>query len=112
MRQLTSAQREYLRRLAHRLKPVVQIGKQGLTEQVQHSVEQALSARELIKIKFLDFRDQKQALAESLAGAAGGVLVGLIGNIAILYRQQSDVEKRKINLPRIEDRGSKIEDRR
>ena len=108
MRQLTNTQREYLRRLAHSLKPVVQIGKQGLTPPVHVAVDQALSARELIKIKFQDFRDQKQALAEKLASIAGGVLIGVIGNIAILYREQPDPAERKINLPglgRTEDRG-------
>jgi RNA-binding protein len=99
MQKLTNTQRDYLRREAHSLKPVVQIGKQGLTESVQASTEQALSARELIKIKFLDFRDQKQELAEDLAGAVGGMLISVIGNIAILYREQPDPAKRKLVLP-------------
>ncbi len=99
MQKLTNTQRDYLRREAHSLKPIVQIGKQGLTEQVQATIEQALSTRELIKIKFLDFRDQKKELAEELVGALGGALVSVIGNIAILYREQPDPEKRKIVLP-------------
>jgi RNA-binding protein len=78
----------------------VQIGKQGLTSAVQASVDEALNARELIKVKFMDFRDQKQELAEELAGTSGSALVGIIGNIAILYRQQKDPQKRKITLPR------------
>ena len=100
MQRLTNAQRAHLRRLAHHLKPVVQIGKQGLTSGVQASVDEALNARELIKVKFMDFRDQKQELTDELAAASGSVLVGMIGNIAILYRQQKDPQKRKITLPR------------
>jgi RNA-binding protein len=97
---LTNAQRAHLRRLAHHLKPVVQIGKQGLTAAVQASVDETLTAHELIKVKFMDFRDQKRELTEELAIASGSTLVGMIGNIAILYRQQVDPQKRKINLPR------------
>ena len=99
MRKLTNAQRAHLRRLAHHLKPVVQIGKQGLTSGVQASVGEALNAHELIKVKFMDFRDQKHELAEELVAASGSALVGMIGNIAILYRQQPDPEKRRITLP-------------
>ena len=99
MPQLTSTQRTYLRRLAHHLKPVVQIGKLGLTGAVQASVEETLNAHELIKVKFMDFREQKHELAEQLAAASGSALVGIIGNIAIFYRQQSNPQKRKIILP-------------
>src|SRR5262245_54919753 len=100
MQKLSNAQRAYLRRLAHHLKPVVQIGKQGLTAAVQASVDEALNAHELIKVKFMDFRDQKHELTEELAAATGSALAGMIGNIAILYRQQKDPQKRKIALPR------------
>jgi RNA-binding protein len=100
MRTLTNAQRAHLRRLAHHLKPVVQIGKQGLTDAVLASVDETLKAHELIKVKFMDFRDQKRELTEELVAASGSALVGMIGNIAILYRQQADPQKRKINLPR------------
>jgi RNA-binding protein len=99
MQQLTNTQRDYLRRQAHHLKPVVQIGKQGLTAQVQSTVDQALDAHELIKVKFMDFRDQKQELAQEIAAASGGTLIGIIGNIAILYREQPDPQKRKIAIP-------------
>src|SRR5262245_63398019 len=99
MRQLTNAQRAHLRRLAHHLKPVVQIGKQGLTNGVQASVEEALNAHELIKVKFMDFRDQKRELTEELAVGTGSALIGMIGNIVIIYRPQPNPEKRKIMLP-------------
>jgi RNA-binding protein len=100
MQRLTNAQRAHLRRLAHHLKPVVQIGKQGVTEAILASIDETLKAHELIKVKFMDFRDQKRELSEDLVAASGSALVGLIGNIAILYRQQADPQRRKINLPR------------
>jgi RNA-binding protein len=99
MRQLNQSQRAYLRSQAHHLRPVVQLGKNGLTHQVQGMVEQALDAHELIKIKFMDFRDQKRELAEQMAADAGAALITIIGNIAIVYREHADPEKRKIILP-------------
>lgn len=97
---LNNSQRDYLRRLAHNLSPVTQIGKQGLSEAVISSIQQSLTSRELIKVKFLDYRDQKKELSEELAQALGGVLVSVIGNIAIIYRQHPDPEKRTLILPR------------
>jgi RNA-binding protein len=99
MQQLNQNQRAYLRSQAHHLRPVVQVGKNGLTEQVQAMVEQALDAHELIKIKFMDFRDQKRELAEQIALASGGALITIIGNIAVVYREHANPDKRKIALP-------------
>jgi RNA-binding protein len=99
MKQLNNTQKQYLRRMAHDLRPAVQIGKNGLTEQVQMAIDHELSAHELIKIKFQDFKAEKRALTEELAEASSGTLIGLIGNIAILYREQPDPEKRQIKLP-------------
>ena len=99
MRHLTNAQRQHLRRLAHQIKPVVQIGKQGLTDNVRLNVDRALETHELIKVKFLDFQDQKAELTGDLVRTTGSVLIGLVGNIATLYREQPDRDKRKIRLP-------------
>jgi RNA-binding protein len=99
MRQLTNTQKQFLRRAAHDLRPTVQIGKNGLTEEIYAALEHELDAHELIKLKFMDFRDEKQALAETIAERTNGVLIGIIGNVAILYRQQADLEKRRIRLP-------------
>jgi RNA-binding protein len=97
--QLSNTQKQHLRRMAHDLKPAVQVGKNGLTEQVYGALEHELDAHELIKVKFMDFRDEKRELAEELAERTGSALIGIIGNIAIVYRQQADPEKRTIRLP-------------
>jgi RNA-binding protein len=96
---LTSAQRKYLQKLAHHLKPVAFVGKQGLSDQVVAAVGEVFGTHELIKVKFLDFKDQKHELAEDLAHASDSALAGLIGNIAILYRPHNDPLKREIVLP-------------
>ena len=97
---LTTSQRQYLRRIAQALRATVQIGKQGVTQPVMDSIEVELQARELVKLKFMDFRDEKQTLAQQIASDTQSELVALIGNTAIVYREQRDPEKRKVLLPR------------
>jgi RNA-binding protein len=98
-RMLKGSDRKHLRGLAHHLKPVVQVGKQGLIDNLITTVNQALDAHELIKVKFVDFKRQKDELSSELATRTESELAGLVGNVAILYRQHSNVEKRKIRLP-------------
>ena len=92
----TSKDRKQLRGLAHSLKPIVQIGKNGLTETVISSVKMALDTHELIKVKFVDNKELRKELAEKLAVECDALLAGIIGNIAVFYRQNPDIEKRKI----------------
>ena len=96
---LNSTQRQYLRRTAHNLRPVVQIGKQGLTSAVINAVDSALTTHELIKVKFGDFKDEKVELSDQLADATSSTLVALVGNVAILYREHPDKAERTIILP-------------
>jgi RNA-binding protein len=96
---LTSQQRKHLRGLAHHLDPLILVGKQGCTHALVRAAGEALEDHELVKVKFNDFKDEKRALTEELVRRTGSVLVGTIGHVAILYREQPDPEKRKIELP-------------
>jgi RNA-binding protein len=100
MKRLSNTQKQYLRRMAHDMKPVVQIGKNGLTDQVHTAIDHELSAHELIKVKFVDFKEQRKELTDDLVAISKSILIGLIGNVAVLYREQADPEKRRIELPR------------
>ncbi|MCD7868533.1 MAG: ribosome assembly RNA-binding protein YhbY [Clostridiales bacterium] len=96
---MTSKQRAYLKGLAMKLEPVLQIGKGGLTPEVTRSAEEALAARELIKVGILQscLEDPRQ-LAEVLGERTHSQVVQVIGKKIILYRQGKD-DKRKIVLP-------------
>lgn len=96
---LKGFQKKYLKGLAHGLRPVVQIGKEGITEGVIRAVDAGLLRHELIKIKFTDFKDRKEALTCEIETRTGSERVGTIGHTAILYRPQTDPEKQKIALP-------------
>lgn len=99
MKKLNGADRKYLRSLAHELKPLVQVGKSGITEGLIQSVNDVLDQHELVKVRFLEFKDEKKELAQEIAEKAPCEQVGMIGHIAIYYREQSDPEKRKIQWP-------------
>ncbi len=99
MNTLTNNQRAYLRKLAHDLKPVVHIGRQGVTTAIIQAIDTALTAHELIKVKYGEFKDEKAALTQQIVAATASTLVSIIGNIAIIYRPSPDDDKRHIVLP-------------
>lgn len=95
---LTSQQRKHLRSLAHSLKPVVQVGQNGVTDPVVAAVNQALLDHELIKVRLYEPEDKKGSSLE-LAKRTGAHLAGLIGHTVILYRAHP--EKPTIRLPQV-----------
>lgn len=95
---LTGAQRRKLKALAHSLDPVVRIGQRGLTAAVLEEINQALEAHELIKIRFQDFKDEKETIVERIEQNLDATAAGIVGHIVILYRQHPDPEERTIEL--------------
>ena len=98
---ITTKQRAYLRGLGSTLTPIFQIGKGGIEENFLIQVSQALEARELIKIKVLENSglDTREASDEicRLVNCEG---IQATGRKMVLYKQSSDVKKRKIELPK------------
>ncbi len=87
MKSLTPAQRQYLKGLAHPLKPVVMIGNQGLTDAVKKEIERALAHHELIKIKAnIDDAMTRRAWMEAICGDLKAASVQQIGKILVIYR--------------------------
>ncbi|MBF0446153.1 MAG: YhbY family RNA-binding protein [Magnetococcales bacterium] len=99
MLELQGFQKKYLRGLAHNLKPLVLVGREGVTAAVLLVVDQALLDHELIKVRFNDFKTEKKALCAQIAENSGGDLVGMVGHVAIFYRPHPKVDKRTIKVP-------------
>lgn len=96
---LTSRQRAYLKSLAMTMDPVQYIGKSSLTEENLRNVEEALAARELIKIGVQkNCAEDPAELARSAAAHTGAEVVQVIGKKIVLYRPGKD-DRRKIELP-------------
>ena len=95
---LSNKQKQHLKGLAHQLKPVVQLGQNGLTEGVLAEIENALNFHELIKVKIAtDDREMKQLIIDAIVRETEAINVAKIGHIVVLYRQS---EEKKVDLPR------------
>jgi RNA-binding protein len=95
---LTGADARHLRALAHQLDPIVQLGKEGITDALVAATSRALLDHELIKVKILSEApvDRHEA-AEQLAAATDADVAQVIGRIVILYRPHP--EEPTIRLP-------------
>ena len=91
--------RKLLRSQAHHLEPVVLIGKHGITDGNIESINRVLEARELIKIKFREFKGEKLKFSGKIAELTNSEIVGIIGHTLILFRQNPDSEKQQIHFP-------------
>ncbi len=78
---------------------MIHIGKKGVEGSNIATIEKALNDHELIKIKFLEFREERLKLAEEISEKTKAELIEVIGNIAILYRPSTEIGKRIIELP-------------
>jgi len=95
---MTSKQRSYLKGLAMNLDAIYQIGKSSLTPEFTIGIDEALEARELIKISVLNnCLDDPKELAATVAGRTHSEVVQVIGKKIVLYRESK--EKKRIILP-------------
>jgi RNA-binding protein len=88
MAPLTNAQIRSLKAQAQRMKATLKIGKEGLSPQFLAALNDALAHRELVKVKFDEFKEQKKELTPILAEKSNSHLVTRVGNVAVLYRQK------------------------
>src|SRR5690349_13090031 len=95
---LTGKQRSHLRGLAHGLDPIVQVGKEGVTEALVAALSRALWDHELVKVRVLQASplDRSECAAE-LSKATESETVGEIGRIVMLYKRHP--ERPQITLP-------------
>lgn len=84
--------KQQLKARAHKLKPVVMIGNNGLTEAVNKEIDRALTDHELIKIRIAtNDREVRRALFAELAEANAAEVVQMIGNIGVIYRKNREL---------------------
>lgn len=95
---MTSKQRAYLRGLANSLQPIFQIGKSGLSDNLIKQLDDALEARELIKVSVLDTAPNDiKSLGENIATTTNSICVQIVGSKITLYRAKK--KDAKIILP-------------
>ncbi len=94
MKELTSQQRSYLTKKAHDLNPVVMVGQKGMTESLVAMVDESLKNHELIKVKFVDYKESRREISDDICQKCNAHLIRVVGNIAIIFREQEDPAKR------------------
>ena len=97
---MTSKQRAYLKSLAMKMDPIMQLGKGSVTPENTASVDEALAARELIKISVLqNCLDDPRQMAEVLAERTHSEVVQVIGRKIVLYRVKKTKRKSFFHKP-------------
>jgi RNA-binding protein len=85
---ITPKQKKTLKQLAHKRKPLVQIGASGLTDNVLAALDEALLKHELVKVKIAAAdRDERDRIIQALVEHSKADMVQRVGNIATLFRR-------------------------
>jgi len=94
---MTGKQRRHLRAIAHSLKPILNLGKQGLSQQIKNEIKAQLMDHELIKLKVLDTCPlTKKECAEKLSLDTEIEVVQIIGKTLLLFSQNPEDPKIKL----------------
>jgi RNA-binding protein len=95
---LSGKQRRHLRALGHGMRPVAQVGKEGLSDALIAAIDRALADHELVKIKLGESAgvDRHEA-ADELATRTDSAVAQVLGSTILLYRP--DPEEPRIALP-------------
>ena len=94
---ITSKQRAQLRALANPMETIFQVGKSGVSEKTAKQVEEALEARELIKLRVLETCPQSaREAAQLLAERTGAAVIQVIGTRFVMFRQNQKEPKIKL----------------
>lgn len=93
---LSTKVKQSLKAKAHKLKPVILVGNQGLTKGVHAEIDRALTDHELIKVRFPACeKEVKKALAAEIAETHLANFIQMVGNVCVFYRKRTETDKGK-----------------
>jgi len=90
---ITNAELRKYKARAQLLDPMFKVGKAGLSDGFVKSVSEALALHDLVKVKFVEFKEEKKTLAPLLAEKTGSHLVMRVGNVMVLHRPKPAAEE-------------------
>ena len=93
---MTSKKRAYWRAQANGLKPLFQVGKEGLSDEFIKQADDALRARELIKLRVLieTAPESPKEIAGMVAAATGSEVIQVVGGSMVFYRYNPELHKK------------------
>ena len=86
MEPITNVELRKYKARAQLLEPMFKVGKAGLSDGFVKSINDALELHDLVKVKFVEFKEEKKTLAPALAEKTNSHLVMRVGNVAVLCR--------------------------
>lgn len=97
---MTSKERAFWRAKANGLEPIIQIGKEGISDNLIAQIDDTLDTRELIKIRvhLETAPEAPKEFAQKIAEALGADVIQVIGGVIVLYREADEeriAEKKK-----------------
>lgn len=99
MNLLNGKQKRFLKANAHHLKPIFQVGKEGISDKWVEQLKFALEKRELLKVNVLQASDFEANDVEAyLVENTDIEVVQVIGHVLVLYKKSSKIENREISL--------------
>jgi RNA-binding protein len=90
---LSGARCKHLRKLGRELQPLARLGKAGVDETLVRELDTLLEERELVKVRFGAFKDQRKEMAALLAEKTGAALVDVVGHVAVYYRRAAEASR-------------------
>ncbi len=91
---MNNKEREFLRKAAHDLNPIIRVGKEGYTDNLGQGILDAIESRELIKVKLLQsVETDKREIANTIEEKTGCEVVTVIGRTIILYKENKEKPK-------------------
>ena len=100
--------RKALRAAGHHLSPVVQIGKEGMTDAVLRALDEQLLAHELVKVKVgTESPEDRFEVADRLGEGAGAQVAQVLGRTVLVYRRHP--EKPRFEAPTAAERSARAE---
>jgi len=105
---MTGKERAKLKSLAMTMDPVAWIGKGSLTPEVTAAIDEALTARELIKVSVLqNCADDPHELAQIVSERTGSQVVQVIGKKIVLYKENREKQEKQKSEQKHHVRGKK-----
>jgi len=96
----SSKLRKALRGAGHHLSPVVQVGKEGVTEALLEQLDEQLAAHELVKVRIgTESPEDRFDAADRLGAAAGAQLAQILGRTILVYRRNPEKPKYEPSSP-------------
>ncbi len=95
---ISPKQRAYLKKISHGVKPVIQVGKDGVSPALIEQISETIAKRELIKISFLDsMPEEKSEAKEKILERTRSEFVSLVGSKLTIYKKNE--QKPRIEFP-------------